>query len=100
MTSIFFAAASVVGLFALGFIISWLIFKTIQHQLSLPERTHSPADTKELDSLRLQIAKTKVDAEHLRLKTEKIRLRALEDRVGVLTGEEFDNDNSDDLDNH
>jgi len=86
-SAVFFAVVTVVAIFLLGFIVAWLLFKTIEYAIKPQAETHRP--DKEPDTaanLRLEVERTRLNAEALRLRTEEVRLKALEAQVGARTG--------------
>lgn len=98
-SAIFFAVLWVAIIFILGFVVAWLIFKTLEHQINVPSETTRPArEPNATNKLRLEVEKTRLSAEELRLRTEEVRLKALEARVGAMTGGVKRHDNSDSVD--
>lgn len=85
-SSVFFAVAVVLILFASGFVVAWLIFKTLEYmikpaansQINRPEREPDTAA-----NLRVEVERTRLNAEALRLRTEELRLKALEAQFGA-----------------
>ncbi len=96
-SAVFMAAATVAMLFLLGFVVAWLIFKTIQHFLTVPAETLRPyREDDTVGNLKMETERTRLAAETLRLRTEEVKLKVLESHVGAMTGGvKNDRDNTD-----
>ncbi len=84
----------VVGIFFFGVSISWLLFQILrtktQHTPPSKQDRKSPERSKDI---RLAVEQTRLDVAATKLRTEQIRLRALETRAGVVGGGKHNGNN-------
>ncbi len=90
------ALLELVGIFVFGTSISWLLFRILRTKLKhTPTPDHHKEEPDQAKDLRVAVEQARLDVARTKLRTEEIRLLALQTRAEVI-GRRKDNDHTSD----